>query len=122
MKKIIDDNHISAQYFEISGNGIIPEEAILRSIAPAYRKNEDGSERVLIGWIVECVDGATASIFKLKVENTEPVISPEDFENAEDLIWIRIPVDKCRIRPYAIEYGRAKVSVTVPYIFIKEDK
>lgn len=122
MKKIIDDNQMSSSFFEIGGKGIIPEEAILRNITPSYRKNSEDTERVLIGWIVECVDAVTASIFKIRVENKDAVISPKDFEEAENLIVIQIPVQQVKIKPYSIEYGKAKVSISVPYIKLKEEK
>ena len=60
----------------------------------------------------------TYSSFTVRVMGDSPVVSPEELEKTDDgdLLIVELPLDKTIIKPYEIVYGKAKVSITIPYI------
>ena len=115
--KMIDNNEMKANLLAMVATNFISSELVVSDISYQYKTDKDGNRTDVIEYVkYSCVDTKTFSCIKLKVETNKPVISKEDIENSEMPIFIRIPVDDTLIKPYAIEYGKAKVSIIAPYV------
>ena len=113
----ISNNEVKASDLNLPAAGIISDEVVVSDVTLQRRKDKEGNLTDDIECVrYTCMDPKTYSCFKLKVETIKPVISKEDIENSETPIFIRIPVDDTTIKPYAIEYGKAKVSIIAPYV------
>lgn len=122
MKVVVDNNIMKAFELEVSADGIIPEVAVvsnvrISNVIGAEGKRTDKVEAVRY----DCVNPDNFSTFTLKVEATRPVVTKEILEATEEPVYISIPVDAVAIRPYAIEYGQAKVSIIAPYVKLAEN-
>ena len=116
MKVLIDGNVMKACELQIPAEGVLPEVAVVKNIRASYILDAEGKKTDKIEAIrYDCVNPDNFSNFTLKVEATRPVITREILEASEEAIYISIPVDEVVIRPYAIEYGKAKVSIIAPY-------
>ena len=120
----IDNNEMKAKDLAMSAAGILSGEAVVSDFTYQYKTDNAGNRTDIIECVrYKCVDLTTFSNFTIKVETDKPVISKEDLENSETPVLIRIPVDDTIIKPYAIEYGKAKVSIIAPYVeLIKAQK
>ena len=117
MKAKLDNNQIKAAELAIPAAGIIPEIAVVRNVRLSYQQDADGKRTEKVEAVrYDCIDPDSYASFTIKVETNRPVISKEELDAAEDAICIAIPVDKVTIRPYAIEYGMAKVSIVAPMV------
>lgn len=113
----ISNNEVKASDLNLPAAGIISDEVVVSDVTLQRRKDKEGNLTDEIECVrYTCTDPKTYSSFKLKVETIKPVISKEDIENSETPIFIRIPVDDTTIKPYAIEYGKAKVSIIAPFV------
>lgn len=117
MRIVINENQIKSSEIKIPAEGLIPEVAAVRAIRPVYATDASGNRSdTVIGIRYSCVDPDTFSTFTLKTETVKPVISPEELAESESPVFISIPVEEVEIHPYAIEYGTAKLSITVPFV------
>lgn len=122
MKVLIDNNVIKASELEVSAVGIIPEVAVVRNVRISNVLDAEGNRTDKVEAVrYDCVNPDNFSSFTLKVEATRPVVTKETLESSEEPIYITIPVSETVIRPYAIEYGQAKVSIIVPYVKLAEN-
>jgi hypothetical protein len=69
----------------------------------------------------DCVNPDNFTSFIIKVETSRPVVTKEVLDASDEPIFINIPVAEVVIRPYAIEYGKAKVSIIAPYVKLAEN-
>lgn len=116
----LNDNKIKATELCISAVGYIPDVAVLRDVKFSYIKDSDGkATNVIESSRYTCVDPVTFATFTLKVNGARVFISPEAVAEADEHMYIEIPVDETVIKPYAIEYGTAKVSIIAPYIKVQ---
>ena len=116
-KAVIENNMMKANLLAMVASGFISEELILLDITYQYKTNEVGERTKEIECVkYRCADPVTFSGLMIKVETNKPVISVKDVEESSEPIYIRIPVDDTLIKPYAIEYGKAKVSIVAPYV------
>jgi hypothetical protein len=101
----------------ILAEGKIPETAVLREVKITYQQDNNGMRTSVIDSIrYQCVDPVTYSNFTIKVLKSNPIITEEELEKSEDVVFLDIPVSQTLIKPYAIEYGNVKVSVIAPYV------
>ena len=116
----LNNNQIKASELSISAVGYISEVAVLRDVKVSYIKDSDGkATNVIESSRYTCVDPVTFATFTLKVNGARVLITPEAVAESEEHIYIDIPVDETIIKPYAIEYGTAKVSIIAPYIKVR---
>lgn len=108
----INNNCINTNLISISATNFIPKTAVLKGIRVSKVKETDAIDFVKY----DCVNPNDFSTFTIKVTGLDPIISPEKLEAMTGLTYIDIPVDKVAIKPYAIEYGVAKVSITAPMV------
>lgn len=113
-----ENNEVKIEVLELSAKGFLPEEpVVLLDYSCQYKTDSNNQKTDIIECIrYTCIDTKTFSRFKVKVLNDKPVISKVDLENSDTPVYITIPVEKTAIRPYAIEYGKAKVSIIAPYV------
>ncbi len=117
MSATINDNKMKASFFQISATGIIGETLAVRDVRISYLKDTDGKRTDSIDVIrYDCIDPDNFSSFTIKVSGAKPVVTKEELENADNPLYISVPLDKVEIKPYAIEFGFAKVSITAPYV------
>jgi hypothetical protein len=110
---------MDANLFAISAADKIPPTAVLRNVRFTYQTDSDGNRTNVIESVrYDCVDPSNYASFTLKVNGSKAVITPEELENAEDVIFIDIPTESTIIKPYALEYGKAKVSIITPMVKI----
>lgn len=60
------------------------------------------------------VDPDTFSSMKVKTLTKIPVITQKKLEEADSPIFVSFPLEATIVRPYAIEYGKVKVSIIAP--------
>lgn len=122
MRPLVQDNKISTKYISITGKGILNNIAVLRDVKLIYRTERDGSRSdEVIAVRYDCIDIESFSTFSIKVENDKPIITEEELENAENPVFIEIPLEQTLIRPYEINYGTAKVSIVANFIKLRKD-
>ena len=116
-KAVIDNNMMKASSLVMGATGLISEQLVLLDITYQYKTDETGEKTKEVEYVkYKCIDTATYSSLMIKVETNKPVISNANLEASEDAVYIRIPVDETLIKPYAIEYGKAKVSIIAPFV------
>ena len=117
MRKIIDSNSMDVKDLTLIAEGKIPPQVVVRNVRYAYQTDADGNKTDTIKAVLyDCVDPVNFATFTLKVNSSKAVITPEELEEAEDVVYIEIPVELTVIKPYSIEYGKAKVSIIAPQV------
>lgn len=116
----LNDNKIKASELCISAVGYIPNVAVVRNVKLNYVKDSEGKNtNVIESTRLTCIDPETFVTFSLKTIGARVFITPEAVAESEEHIYIDIPVDETIIKPYAIEYGTAKVSIIAPYVKLR---
>lgn len=122
MKVAIDSNIMKASDLEISAVGIIPDIAVVKNVRVSNVLDADGKRTEKIEAVrYDCVNMDNFSTFTVKVEKKRPIITKELLEESEEPVYIAIPVSEVVIKPYAIEFGKAKVSIVAPYVKLAEN-
>ena len=122
MKAIIENNEMAVDNLEVSAKGKVADVLVVRKVRPQYVKDAEGKITDKIEAVrYDCIDPETYAIITLKVLSTHPVVTNEIIETAEDAIYIAVPVDETVIRPYEIKFGKAKVSIIVPFVKLAEN-
>ena len=122
MRTIIKDNTISSDFFLLDANKVLPDKAILREVKPVYVLDAKNTVTDKIDYVrYDCVDPVNFGTFKVKVMNSDPIISEDELEASDTPVIIELPLDKMFVRPYKMEYGKASVTITAPYLVIAED-
>ncbi|WP_419023682.1 hypothetical protein [Holdemanella sp.] len=117
MKSILDKNQIKVSMLQVPATGIIPDKAVVKSVRVSYSLDGEGKRTDKVSAIrYDCVNSTDFSTFTIKVESTKAVLTQENIEESEVPLYISIPVEQVVIKPYAIEYGIAKVSIVAPYV------
>lgn len=117
MTKGINNNTILASKLEMSAKGFLSDVVVVRSIRESYVMDANGKRTDNIDCIrYDCVDPNTFDTFTIKVLTSKPVISKEALDASDEPVCIEIPVEETIIRPYSIEYGKAKVSIIASYV------
>jgi len=121
MKSFIDNNVMEIADLEVSAEGKISEILVVKKVRPSYMKDAEGKITENIENIkYDCVDPETFASVTLKVQSTRPIVTNEMIEASESVIYIKVPVSETIIRPYEINFGKAKVTVIVPYVNMAE--
>lgn len=116
-KAVIDNNMMKADSLVMGATGLISEQLVLLDITYQYKTDEAGEKTKEVEYVkYKCIDTATYSSLMIKVKTNKPVISKTDLEASVDAVYIRVPVDETLVKPYAIEYGKAKVSIIAPRV------
>lgn len=122
MKTFIENNEMAVADLEILAKGKISEILVVRKVRLSYLKDGDGKITDKIENIrYDCVDPETFATITLKVFSTHPVVTNEIIEASDEPIYITVPVEETVIRPYDIKFGKAKVSVIVPFVKLAEN-
>lgn len=113
----IDNNSMDSKHLMLTAEGKISPQVVVRNVRYAYQTDADGNRTDTVKSVLyDCVDPLNFATFTLKVNSSKAVITPEELEEAEEVVYIEIPVESTLIKPYAIEYGKAKVSIIAPQV------
>lgn len=122
MKVIINDNTMKASDLEVSAIDKIPEVAVVKEVRISNVLDADGKRTEMIDCIkYVCVNPDNFSTFTIKVNTTRPIVTNEIIEEADEPIYLSIPVEAVVIRPYKIEFGKAKVTIIAPFVKLAEN-
>lgn len=122
MKALINDNTMKACDLEVSAVDKIPELAVVKEVRISNVLDAEGKRTDKVDCIkYDCVNPDNFSTFTIKVNTTRPAITNEIIDGADEPIYISIPVEEVVIRPYKIEYGKAKVSIIAPYVKLAQE-
>lgn len=117
MKNLMSNNKMSTSNMQIPAVGIIAERVVVRDVKPVFKTDSEGKRTDIVEAIrYDCVNPNDYSTFTLKTLSIKPVITPEELEASEEVVYISIPVNEVVIKPYKIEYGIATVSIIAPYV------
>ena len=114
---VIENDTIAIRELLFPVEGIIPEKVVCKDIRFSYEKDTDGTvskEPVAVRYI--CINPKTFDTFSIKVPGRNPVIDIDEFRKSDDFIMLEIPVKETKLKPYQINYGRARVSITAPFV------
>lgn len=115
----INNNEIAASDLVISGAKFLPKTAVCKGIRPSYVLDDNGKKTAQIEAVrYDLVNPTNFDTFTIKVPNAQPVMSPETFKALEDVLYLDIPTSEALIKPYAIEYGKAKLSIVAPSVTV----
>lgn len=91
----------------------------MREVRPVFHYDENKNRTGIIeAYSYGVTNMDTLASFKVRVNSTIPVITPEELENSEEHVFIEFPMDETAITPYKLEYGIATVSIVSPYATI----
>ena len=118
MKKgTVNNNQLATADMIMSAVGLVPDIAAVTAVAYVYKTDAQGKRTEQIeGVRYRCANPKDFTVFTLKTLSIKPVITPEELESSEDVVYISIPVNDVVIKPYKIEYGIAPVSIIAPYV------
>lgn len=117
----ITENVMKVEHFVLSGRDFIPSVVAVRKVSLNFLKDENGNRTNVISDVrYHCVVPETLDSLTVKVPGGNPVITEQELENANSLVYLELPVEEIRIKPYEISFGSVKVSITAPYVRIYE--
>lgn len=117
MKTVLDNNTISPEFFSITLDSIFESETfVLKSVKRAHSYVDNLKTDTIEAIVYELVDPNTFSTFRLKVPGNSPVIEPEKYKETEELLHVSVPLSKTSVRLYKIEFGKAFVTISAPYV------
>lgn len=113
----VDNNQMATSDMIMSAVGLVPDIAAVTGITYVYKMDAQGKRTEQIeGVRYKCANPKDFTVFTLKTLSFKPVITPEELDASEDVVYISIPVKDVVIKPYKIEYGIATVSIIAPYV------
>lgn len=114
----INNNIISARSFTQPLSNFVSEEAICKGVRYHYQTNSEGEvikdKIIAVSYWLVCPN--TFTNYTLRVNSSQPVVTPEELETTTTFIELDIPTEECIVKPYKIEYGKVYVSITAPYV------
>lgn len=117
----IINNTVNASAFTIPASSALSGVAVVKGVKPIYELDSEGKRTEnVIAVKYDLIDADNFNSFSVKVPGAKPVITSEELEVAQGLVLVELPVEQMKIRAYAIEFGRAKVSVSANVIRRKE--
>ena len=120
MKPQIANNVIDANLVTVMAEKILSPLAVVRNISLSYRIDREGKRTDIVENVrYDLVDTETYATFTVKVPGNKPIMSIEEFENTEELVIVELPLELAVVKAYDIFYGKAKVSIKMPYISLK---
>lgn len=118
----INNNTIKASEIRLPAKELLPELAVLRDIKFSYKRDANDKLTKDIEFVkYELIDDTNFNIFTIKVKDDKPIIELKEFEKSENPVYIQIPLDETVIKPYALEYGNLKLSITSPYVKLAQN-
>ena len=119
MPKIEQGNLINASVFAMSADkmGIFGKTLAVQKVRFDYATDADGklTDRV-VAVKYDTVDPDNFSEQTIKVEGSKPVITQKEIDATDDATYINVPLDKTIVKPYSIEFGKAKLSVKAEFV------
>ena len=117
----IINNTVNASAFTIPASSALSGVAVVKGVKPIYELYSEGKRTEnVIAVKYDLIDADNFNSFSVKVAGSKPVITSEELEIAQGLVLVELPVEQMKIRAYAMEYGKAKITLSAPFIKRKE--
>ncbi len=117
----IINNTVNASAFTIPASSALSGVAVVKGVKPIYELDSEGKRTEnVIAVKYDLIDADNFNSFSVKVAGSKPVITSEELEIAQGLVLVELPVEQMKIRAYAMEYGKAKITLSAPFIKRKE--
>lgn len=120
-KMALKNNEISAKVFEIRLDKIFPKipDFVLTEVRPYYRYDDNKQKMDIVeGYKYTLIDMDSLFPFNVKVPGGTPLLNQTDIDESEGRIYVELPLEETLVRPYQVNYGKAKVTIIAPYITI----
>lgn len=91
---------------------------IVKSVYPVYTYENNKKTDNICGYKYRLVDTSLYETFDVKVDGKNPIVTSEVLKNSGP-IWVSL--EGAVIKPYEINYGRAKCSATANSIHILKE-
>lgn len=118
MKLAINKNQIDAKLLEVPlSNFTENTEFAVTSVRDNYAYENGVKTEKWLSTTLSCVDTVTFATIDIKVEQ-HINLTQDEIDQSESTIYVEIPLEKTIVRPYAIEYGKAKLSIIAPSVKI----
>ena len=117
----IINNTVNASAFTIPASSALSGVAVVKGVKPIYELDSEGKRTEnVIAVKYDLIDADNFNSFSVKVAGSKLVITSEELEIAQGLVLVELPVEQMKIRAYAMEYGKAKITLSAPFIKRKE--
>lgn len=119
MKLSIDKNMIDARELAVALSTFISDtpEFVVKSIRENYEYVDGKKTDKFLSTTLTCIDTISYVVLDIKVEK-HLNLTAQQLEQSDTPIYVEIPLEETIVRPYAIEYGKAKVSIIAPSVKI----
>ena len=117
----IINNTVNASAFTIPASSALSGVAVVKGVKPIYELDSEGKRTEnVIAVKYDLIDADNFNSYSVKVAGSKPVITSEELEIVQGLVLVELPVEQMKIRAYAMEYGKAKITLSAPFIKRKE--
>lgn len=119
----LDNNSIRSEFFTMTLDKFLGDDFdfVLKGYKVIY-VYEDGKKTDTVSHILyHLVDTILFQQIDVKVPHSIPIITQSDLDNADMPVFVSIPTKDTVVKPYKIEFGHVKVSITSPSISIVKD-
>lgn len=93
---------------------------VLKKSKPVYHYENGTKTEKIEFYKYEVANPDTYDLYEIKVPSTKPVISQEDLEKSENVVWISFK--NAILKPYRIEFGKVECSVVAESATIVENE
>ncbi len=120
MKVRIDQNLVDAKALSVPLSTFLKDgEFVLKNIKENYEYVGGKKTDKFLSTTLTCIDTISFAVLDIKVEK-HLGLTAQELEQADTPIYVEIPTEETIVRPYSIEYGKAKVSIIAPTVKIIE--
>ena len=123
IKTQLDNNSIKSEFFTMTLDKFYREDCdfVLKGYKVVHIY-ENGKKTDTVSHILyHLVDTISFQQIYIKVPHSTPIITQSDLDNADMPVFVSIPTKDTVVKPYKIEFGHVKVSITSPSISIVKD-
>ena len=118
MKAKLDENKIEAAELVLPLSTFTQtEEYAVKNVQENYEYINNKKTDTFLSTTLTCIDVETLAVLRIKVE-AHINLTAKMLEQSEQPVYIKIPIEQTFVRPYAIEYGKVKVSIIAPSVAI----
>lgn len=118
MRAKLDENKVEAAELVLPLSTFTQtDEYALKNIQENYEYVNNKKTDTFLSTTLTCIDVETLAILRIKVESRIN-LTAKMLEQSEQPVYIKIPIEQTFVRPYAIEYGKAKVTIIAPSVTI----
>lgn len=118
MKLTISQNRVDAKLLEMPLSAFTNNsEFAITAVKDNFAYENGVKTEKWLSTTLSCVDTVSYATIDVKVPK-HLEISQSEIDQSESIICVEIPLEDTIVRPYAIEYGKAKLSIVAPSVRI----